>query len=108
MSAHRRHHVTGSGTDGFLDPELNIDLSPSDHDEVHRLLRGADLDDPGALLPGPPPVARVELRLRRLAVTLCVVGERLGGLIGSFLVSLSAAAERWAEELAEWLCGWSS
>jgi hypothetical protein len=41
-------------------------------------------------------------------VRLQVVGERVDGVMGALFVALSAAAEQWAEELAEWLGVWSS
>jgi hypothetical protein len=105
VSGKRGDHVTGSGPSGYLDPELILKLSPAEHDEVHRLSRAAAIDDPVSLLPGPPPVALTELRLRRLAIRLDVVGERVGGALGAFLVALSGAIENWANELADWLTG---
>jgi hypothetical protein len=112
MSGWRKHHATGSDGEGYLDPELTIDLPADAHDEIHDLLRGARLDDRAARMAGPRPAARGELRLRRLAPTLEVAADLLasaafGGSplivasVTAFLFNLSVHAERWANELAD-------
>jgi hypothetical protein len=80
------------------------------HDEIHGLLRGLGLDRPSDLLDGPAPVAAVELRLRRTAVTLDVIGIGVVAsgqpwlvAIGLFLIALGTACDAWAAELAAWL-----
>jgi hypothetical protein len=104
------HHATGSAEGGHLDPELTMRVCQAHHDEIHGLLRGLGMDRPADLLEGPAPVARVELRLRRVAVTLDVLGFGLFAsqqpwlaAIGLFLIGLGAACEAWAAELATWL-----
>jgi hypothetical protein len=115
-SAWRRHHATGSGHDGYLDPELIVSIPVDAHDEVHGLWRGVGIDRPDAVRRGPALVARFEVRFRRLSATVDVVGGLLASAANAtgvpivvatavFLCALSHALQQWADECAEFLDG---
>jgi hypothetical protein len=99
------HHLTGSITTGYLDPDLLVSLRLTVHDEVHALLRAAGLEYPAALLRDDP-VGRTELRLRRLAVACAVVAASLSNCednacpLRRFILTISDGAQQWADELS--------
>lgn len=91
-----RHHLTGTdAAGGYLDPDLVVPTSHSDHELIHddwHTLGLADAPD-GLTLTG-----RLELRLRRLAVAI----ERFAEAQPSWtwLAGWAQTVRGWADDLA--------
>jgi hypothetical protein len=97
-----RHHPTGRGPDGrYLDPDLRLPYCHDNHELSHddwRLL-GIQAGEQGHVSERQLAfIERVELRLRRLAVTAGRMADAHPE--HRWLAALARALKRWADELA--------